>query len=159
MIIKNSESSALLLVFVIAFILTLSTMRCWHVASLICDVQNQRELYYKHFYQAEKVLDFGIELACKNFDRFLKFKNPMEINVDGCLSDEQVRVGFEGKFLVSKVTKKDILLLSASLMNKNEVKCNLKCMLERKLGIKSEKNNDKNKIYFIVNNFTLSASL
>lgn len=157
MIYKNSGASALLLVFAISFILTLSVMRCWYVGSLICDIQEQRELYYKHFYITEKILDFGIKLCCERFDDFLKFKISINCDLNSCLSGEEVKTGFKLEFFVSKVLKKDILLLTVNLINKNEVKCNLRCLLERNVRIK--KNSDKKDNCFVVNNFTLSTSL
>ncbi len=140
---KQSNASALLIVFAISFMLTFFAMRCWYQASLICDVQRQRELYYKQFYLAEKILDLGINFACKNFDNFLKFKTPTDINL--CINE--LSAEFIAKFIVSKVPQKDKLFLTANLMKQSEVNCCLRCTLERKGAL------------YVVNNFTLSSSL
>jgi hypothetical protein len=148
--VKNSKASALLLVFAISFFLTFFAMRCWYHASLICDIQSQRELYYKQFYLAEKILDSGINLVCKNFDNFLKFK--VSVNADPGV--DELAPEFVAEFIVSKVPKKDKLFLTANLIEQNEVRCSLRCTLERK-----KRQDTINETCFIVDNFTLSSSL
>lgn len=177
---KLSCGSALLLVFVISFGVSLAAMRCWQVSSLICDVQYQRELFYKRFYMANRILNTGIDLACKNFDTFLKLKKTTDaatsIDVNFCLTDVEIKNANIARLTVSKFapqtrristrkavtrrvlskyknidTGKDRLLLSASLVNNNAIVCNLRCLLERKAN--------GNEVSFVVSHFTLSSSL
>jgi len=187
---KCSCGSALLLVFVISFIVSLAAMRCWQVSSLICDVQYQRELFYKRFYMTNRILNAGIDLACKNFDTFLKLKKTTDVatsvDVNFCLTDVEIKNANSARLTVSKfapqerhvsmrlvstkstqktknfVLGTDRLLLSASLVNNNEIVCNLRCLLERKtngsLNAEKKDQNDKG-MSFVVSHFTLSSSL
>jgi len=176
---KCSCGSALLLVFVISFIVSLAAMRCWQVSSLICDVQYQRELFYKRFYMTNRILNAGIDLACKNFDTFLKLKKTTDVatsvDVNFCLTDVEIKNANIARLTVSKLAPKtrqvstrnglskyikkpknidlgkDRLLLSASLVNNNEIVCNLRCLLER--------NANGKEVSFVVSHFTLSSSL
>ncbi|MFH1254117.1 MAG: hypothetical protein V1646_01655 [bacterium] len=103
---KLSFGSALLLVFVISFVVSLAAMRCWQVSSLICDVQYQRELFYKRFYMTNRILNAGIDLACKNFDTFLKLKKTTDIapsvDVNFCLTDVEIKNANIVQLTVSK---------------------------------------------------------
>ena len=192
---KRSCGSALLLVFVISFVVSLAAMRCWQVSSLICDIQYQRELFYKRFYMTNRILNAGIDLACKNFDTFLKLKTSTDVatsvDVNFCLTDVEIKNANIARLTVSKlapqvrqvsmrrvstryvstkstqktknlVQGKDRLLLSASLVNNNEIVCNLRCLLERKtngsLNAEKKDQNDKG-MSFVVSHFTLSSSL
>lgn len=157
--IKFCDGSALLLVFIISFVLSLAALRCWRVSSLMCDIQYQRELFYKRFYLAQRILNSGIDLSCKNFDSFLKLKKTTSIDLNFCLTDDEIRNSNAARLAVSGFIKiVDCLVLSASLVQKNEVVCNLRCLLERKINAEKKKAEDK-RIYFVVNNFTLGASL
>lgn len=180
---KLSHGSALLLVFIISFIVSLAAMRCWHVSSLMCDVQYQRELFYKRFYMTNRILNAGIDLACKNFDIFLKLGNATDVDVNFCLTEAEIKNANTARFSVSGVALKakessekkikskassklkltpDHLLLSASLMSNNESICTLRCLLKRNANgqLNVETNDEKNKrASFMVTHFTLSASL
>ena len=197
---KLSCGSALLLVFVISFVVSLAAIRCWQVSSLICDVQYQRELFYKRFYLTNRILNVGIDLACKNFDTFLKLEKTTDlatpVDVNFCLTDVEIKNANVARLTVSKfapqarhasarrvsakqdstrnvlsksspktknlVLGADRLLLSASLVNNNEVVCNLRCLLERNtngnLNAEQKDQNDNGKS-FVVTNFTLGSSL
>jgi hypothetical protein len=165
---KLSHGSALLLVFVISFVLSLAAMRCWHVSSLVCDVQCQRELFYKQFYISDRILNAGIRLACKNFDNFLQLKNPTSIELNSYLTDDETSKFITAQVTVSKMAKmSNCLILSASLICKNETVCNLRCLLERNVDGKANKNvqavgsytRSSKSTSFIVFHYTLSASL
>lgn len=161
---KFSHGSALLLVFVISFVLSLAAMRCWHVSSLVCDVQCQRELFYKQFYIADRILNTGINLACKNFDNFLHLKNPTSIELSSDLTDDEISKLYTVQFTVSKVAKRSgCLILSANLICKNEIVCNLKCLLERNINGNTNGNlasvRSAKAQLFVVSHYTLSSSL
>lgn len=187
---KFSSGSALLLVFVISFVVSLAAIRCWQVSSLICDIQYQRELFYKRFYLTSRILNVGIDLACKNFDTFLKLEkttgastssDAISVDVNFCLTDVEIKNANIARFTVSKFVPQirrvlskpgpktkslilgtECLLLSASLVNNNEVVCNLRCLLERNTNgnlnaePKDQKSNGRS---FVVTHFTLSSSL
>jgi len=139
-------------------------MRCWQFSSLICDVQCQRELFYKRFYLTNRILDVGIDLTCKNFDRFLQLKKTTDVatsvDVNFCLTEDEIRNANIARFTVSRFSIRSVkksghmaerLLLLASLVNNNEIVCNLRCLLKRKTN--------GNEVSFVVTHFTLSSSL
>jgi hypothetical protein len=107
---KLSSGSALLLVFVISFVVSLAAIRCWQVSSLICDVQYQRELFYKRFYLTNRILNVGIDLACKNFDTFLKLEKTTDVatsvDVNFCLTDVEIKNANSARLTVSKFAPK-----------------------------------------------------
>jgi hypothetical protein len=155
-----SCGSALLLVFVISFVLSLAAMRCWHVSSLVCDIQYQRELFYRQFYITDRILNAGISLACENFDNFLQLKKTDNytqcFDMSSYLSADEISKSNTAQLTVSKVAKRsgqrpDCLVLSASLICKNETVCNLRCLLERGVNGKAKS--------FFVSHYTLSSSL
>ena len=142
-----------------------------------------------------RILNAGIDLACKNFDTFLKLKKTTDVatpvDVSFCLTDVEIKNANIARLTVSKLapqvrqvsmrhvstrhvsskyTKKtknlvlgtDRLLISASLVNNNEIVCNLRCLLERKTNgcLNAEKKDQKDKgMSFVVSHFTLSSSL
>lgn len=161
---KLSNGSALLLIFIISFVVSLAAIRCWQVSSLLCDVQYQRELFYKRFYLTNRILNAGIDLACKNFDTFLKLKKStdvaMPIDMNFCLTELEIKNSNIAQLTVATVMSKKIksdipkpnrLLLTARLFNNNENVCKLRCLLERK--------KNENGVSFVVSHFTLSYSL
>ncbi len=171
---KLSCGSALLLVFIVSFVVSLAAIRCWHVSSLMCDVQYQRELFYKRFYLTNRILNSGVDLTCKNFDTFLKLKKPTDVDVNFCLTEVEIKNANVARFTVfapkakseiktkQSVCKTDCLVLSASLVNGNQIVCNLRCLLERNAnGNLNAETKDQNGtgISFMVTYFTLSASL
>jgi hypothetical protein len=178
---KFSCGSALLLVFVVSFVLSLAAMRCWHVSSLVCDIQCQRELFYKQFYITDRILNAGISLACENFDNFLQLKKTDSstqcFQMSSYLSVDEISKFYKAQFTVSKIAKRfakwpDCLVLSASLICKNETVCNLRCLLERNVNGKDNVNALSNKFdqdpykipssgapSFVISHYTLSSSL
>ena len=172
--IKCSCGSALLLVFIVSFVLSLSALRCWRLSSLMCDIQYQRELFYKRFYITRRIFNAGVDLTCKKFDSFLKLKKPISVDVNFCLTDVELNNANVAHMTVLKFGKvADCVLISVSLLQKNEVVCNMRCLLKRAAPVKTvpalavrdhtvnaEKKYAKEKrIYFVVNNFTLSSAL
>jgi hypothetical protein len=163
--IKYHGGSCILFILMISFVLSVIGLRCWQIASLLCDVEYQRELFYKRFYLAERVFNMGVESVCKNFDNFLNSKRFVDINVGACLTEEEIRQYFTVYFKVANFKtdkfqkKSDCLLISAGLLNKCEIVCNLRCVLERKVADQASKSLNQNGYYFVINNFTLSSSL
>lgn len=156
---KSSSGSALLLVFTVSFILSLAALRCWRISSMMVDIQYQRELFYKNFYLSQRVFNSGIDLTCKKFNNFLKLKKSVSVDVNFCLTDVEIKNGNFAHVTVSTLAKNtNCLLISASLSQKNEIVCNMRCLLERKISEKNKETKEQ-RIYFVVNNFTLSTSL
>jgi hypothetical protein len=157
--IRNSEGSALLFVLIISFTFLLLSIRWWKISGQRCDIQYQRELFYRRFYITQRICDVGINLACKNFDRFLQLKKAMKIDLGSCLTDREIASGNIAQLTVSKcATVKDCLLISVALIQGGEFICNIRCLLDRKIG--AENNEAKTKrIYFAINNYTLGSSL
>lgn len=118
---KLSRGSALLLVFIVSFVVSLAAIRCWHVSSLMCDVQYQRELFYKRFYLTNRILDAGIDLACKNFDTFLKLKKTTDVatsvDVNFCLTDDEIKNANVARLTVSKFVLKTRQILAKQALS------------------------------------------
>jgi cell division protein FtsB len=137
----KSSASALLLVIFITSVLSLLTFACWHKSSNYLDLAVQREQYYKNFYLTEKVLDFAISVAKKNFDSLQKTNIDTSYLVNKDNQDLQAKL-----FLEKKDNRAYLVSILQNKKNQKEL-CKLSCLLSKFV--------EEKKVRFAISYFTI----
>lgn len=155
---KTNNGSSLLIIFMMTTFLSMLSFGYWYKTSLLVDLVNQREIYYKNFYLTEKILNYGIDFAKTNFTQLTvddtKVIFPVVLDANFLLQDLP-NLDLVAEIIINKVSEKQKLYLKAILLSKSNK--NILCKLSCKLAM-TEVFNEKSKekqIYFVVQNFTI----
>ncbi len=160
---KTKDGSSLLIIFMMTTFLSMLSFGYWYKTSLLVDLVNQREIYYKNFYLTEKILNYGVNFAKNNFTQLTvdgtKVIFPVILDAQFLLTDlknpDLTNPDLSAEIIINKVSEKQKLYLKAILLSKSNK--NILCKLSCKLAM-TEVFNEKSKekqIYFVVQNFTI----
>jgi hypothetical protein len=158
--------SVLATLLIFSFLITI-TLICWKNSSMLFDIEQEREKFYKRFYLAETLLSVGVEHLQKDFDDFfdrcMAKKNPgklaYSINLDdnsiaGNLASSHTSLKSTGAkiFVVGGVENVDSkkLLVILELVECGAKSFSIKCILARHVDGES-------KSRFEIQNFTIGG--
>ncbi|MBD3231184.1 hypothetical protein GF322_00825 [Candidatus Dependentiae bacterium] len=149
----NKNGSSVLIVLMITTFLSMLVFGYWYKSSLLLDLVNQREKFYKNFYLTEKILKYGIQTVGDNFDKFINTDIKFPLILDASFMIENIPM-LQAEVLINKIDLEPTILISAFLKNKKIILCKLSCKLS-----KTEIFNDKTKnkeYYSFIQNFTIN---
>lgn len=161
----KKDGFALLIVFLLTFLLSIVTFSLWYKSSFLFDLAVSRERYYKHYYLTQAVFEFAVKYVSKRFDSIMQAGKDFYIQdlsflfdiIDNKVKEEQKLSSDYLIYLNTSCYKDDLnnILLSIQLFNKekNEKIFTISCILKRKL-IEGDSNNEKKEL-FIIKNYTL----
>jgi hypothetical protein len=129
------EASALYLVVFTTAIIAFSLGSWWYRSSLHIDIAATREIYYKHYYATEIILEYGIELIRENkntfFESEMQNKTPITLPLSFLFHDTMMQNYDANLVVISKKNAPHSIRLIAALSKEKKSFFSQGCFLEK----------------------------